>query len=54
MITLIFLLILLVVLVVAVLCMVGVALPVIIGLGFVALDIAVAIIVIKWIFRKEK
>ena len=50
MITLLCLLILLIVLIVAVLCMVGVALPIIIGIGFIALDIVVAIMVIKWLF----
>ena len=53
MITLCVIALLIVVLVVAILCIIGLGLPIILAIGFVALDIAVAIMVIKFFFGDE-
>lgn len=53
MITLLIIMLLVVVLAVAILCIVGLGLPIILAVGFIALDITVAIMVIKFFFGDE-
>lgn len=53
MITLLIIMLLVVVLAVAILCIVGLGLPIILAVGFIALDITVAFLVIKFFFGDE-